>query len=114
QELIDRGSLRIGASFFEKTLLQDQRKIIGRFDARLTGFAIKPLHSYPDFDPSLPQYLAAYSATFNDYVRRDLNFTSDLPYEVLTGLEWKPDRSDLGGGYLDVADDLRLAMAKNP
>jgi len=112
QDVIDRGDLRIDPGFFEKTLLQDKRQIIGRFDSRLTGFAIKPLRTYPDFDPSLSRYLAAYSSTINDYARRELKYTSDLPYEVLTGLDWNFGKR--GEGFLNVADDLRLAMAKNP
>ncbi len=34
--------------------------------------------------------MAPYTATFNDYVRGELGFESDLPYEVLNAARVKP------------------------
>src|ERR1041385_5548860 len=39
----------------------------------------------PKYDPSLAAIVGPYTATFNDYVRGDLKFESDLFYEYLTG-----------------------------
>jgi len=38
----------------------------------------------PEFDPSIAAIIGPYSGMLNDYVRNDLKFDSDLPYEVLT------------------------------
>lgn len=114
-DLIKRANYRIEPSLFEKTLLADQDKILGRFDARLTAFALDPTANYPTFDPSLSPYFSAYSSTFNEYVREKLKYKSDLPYEVLTS---RVQPWNFGGngltGYLNVSGDLRSAMARNP
>ncbi len=54
-----------------------------------------------------------YTATFNDYVRRELKFDSDLEYYILGGgigrWNWNVDN-----GYADTSMSLKDAMAKNP
>jgi carboxypeptidase C (cathepsin A) len=112
-DLIDKTNLRIDPSFFRKHLLEDQKLIIGRFDARLTGLDPEPANANDDYDPSEARYLPVYSGAFNDYIRRDLKFESDLNYEVLSGrVRWDFGRN--GGGYLDVTSALRSAMLDNP
>lgn len=110
---IDRSDLRVSPSEFRKRLLEDQRNILGRFDARIAGFDPDPTDSRAEYDPSLTQYLAAYSGTFNDYVRRTLRFESDLAYEVLSDRvhpwNWGHER-----GYVNVAGELRSAMIRLP
>lgn len=113
-DLIDRCNLRIAPRVFQKELLRGQRLLIGRFDARITGYDIEPMSTGPAYDPSQSPYFAAYSSTFNDYVRRTLKYQSVLPYEVLTGRVQPWKMGEPGEGYLSVADDLRSAVAKNP
>jgi len=50
----------------------------------------------------------------NDYVRRDLNFESDLSYQILTGRvhPWKFDKHQ--NVYVNVAETLRQAITRNP
>jgi len=113
QDYVDKSDLRIRSDSFRKLLLGDSRQIIGRFDGRIKGYDPRPIGSSPDYDPSLPEYLAIYSSTFNDYVRKELKYENDLPYEVLAGIgPWNFGRA--GNGYLNVADDLRTAMMKTP
>lgn len=50
----------------------------------------------------------------NDYVRTDLGFESDLPYEILTGLHEHWDYGKYQNQYVNVAETLRAAMAQNP
>ncbi len=112
-EVIDRSNLRINPALFEKQLLGDGRQIIGRFDGRITGFDPNAISNWPGYDPSLSRYFPAYSSTFNDYIRRELKYENDLPYEVLTEVEpWSFGKD--GSGYLYVVDDLQSAMLKNP
>jgi carboxypeptidase C (cathepsin A) len=113
-EFIERNNLRISPGAFQKQLLIADRKTIGRFDARITGFDLEPAYNRPMYDPSLSYYLPLYTSTFNDYVRRVLKFESDLPYEVLSGKVQPWKMGEPGSGYLSVTDDLRSAMAKNP
>ena len=59
--------------------------------------------------------IGPYTATFYDYVRRELKFESDLPYEVLSfkvNVQWA--FSEHENQYLNVADTLRKAMSINP
>jgi carboxypeptidase C (cathepsin A) len=115
EEAIDKSNLRIEPGFFEKNVLGDGRRIVGRFDGRLIGTDPSPLAPYPAFDPSLSYYLPAYTSTMTDYTRRILRFESDLPYESLNGghvQPWPMGRE--GRGYLDVATALASAMRENP
>jgi len=113
-DFIDRANLRIDPSVFEKQLLAAEKKLLGRFDARILGDDPDPLSARPGFDPSFSGYLPVYSATFNDYVRRALKFESTLPYEVLSGRVRPWRMGEAGQGYLSVADALRSTMMKNP
>jgi carboxypeptidase C (cathepsin A) len=113
KEYVEKADLRIRSENFRKLLLGDSRQLIGRFDSRIKGYDPRPVGSSPDYDPSLPEYLAVYSAAFNDYVRRELKYENDLPYEVLAGLgAWNYGQG--GRGYLNVAEELRTAMMKTP
>ena len=112
-----KANLRIDPSRFRQELLADQHKVIGRFDARLTGYVADPLNVDPEYDPSLSLVLPVYSATLNNYVREVLKYESDLPYEVLSERvhPWKFSKG--GGdafGYLYVSDTMRDTILKNP
>jgi carboxypeptidase C (cathepsin A) len=109
-----RGSLRINPTRFRQELLARDGKVIGRFDARITGFASDPQNDSSDYDPSLSLFLPLYSGAFNDYVRTDLEFESDLSYEVLTERVQPWNFGGNRNGYLYVADTLRATMLKNP
>jgi carboxypeptidase C (cathepsin A) len=114
-DYIDRSNLRIDPTRFRKELLSDERQVIGRYDGRITGLDPHPVSGGPDYDPSFSLYLPIYSATFNDYVRRELKFESDLDYEVLSGKVGPWDFGhDADMGYLDVSGELQSAMVQNP
>jgi carboxypeptidase C (cathepsin A) len=104
-------ALREPADRFFIDLLKDQNRSIGRYDSRFTGIRTNPGTHNPDFDPSFEAVHGTYTATFNDYVRRELKYESDLPYEVIADVKpWELARNQ----YLDVADDLKKAMGANP
>ena len=111
---VERADLRVDPSEFRKQLLADDHRVLGRYDARLAGFDTDPLDRTPDYDPSLTAFRDAYSATFNDYVRRELGFESDLPYEVLSGRVHPWNFGTAGTGYLDVVGQLRSALVQTP
>ena len=107
-------NLRINIYRFVKELLRTEHRTIGRLDSRFTGIDKDDTGMDFEFDPSYAVIQGAYTATFNDYVRRDLNFTSDLPYEILAPLykNWKYE--DYHNQFLNVAETLRQAMSMNP
>ena len=57
---------------------------MGRYDSRLEGVDFDAAGENPDYDPSYASVQGAYTAMFNDYIRTELKYESDLPYEMLT------------------------------
>jgi len=113
-ETINQWNFRIPARRFFFDLLKDRNRSIGRYDARFTGIRYEPGTEDYDFDPSYEAVLGPYSATLNDYVRRELKFESDLPYEMIADVRPWNFANVAQNQYLDVAEDLRKAMSRNP
>ncbi len=110
-DYISQLNLRIPSRIFFTHLLMDRNLQIGRYDSRFTGLRYRPGTDQPDFDPSDEAVNGPFTATFNDYVRRELHFESELPYETITNVRpWK----NAENRYLNVAEDLRKAMTRNP
>lgn len=105
--------LRINIMSFCKELVRDDKRAVGRLDARFIGIMASAEGQYPDFDPSMHAIIPPYTATFNQYVRSELGYKSDLNYEILSfkvnqGWQYK------GGEFPDTSESLRSAFAKNP
>ncbi|MGZ4808678.1 MAG: S10 family peptidase [Thermoanaerobaculia bacterium] len=113
-EYIERTNLRVRIDRFDKELLRDQRRTVGRLDSRFTGIDHDAASETPDYDPSYSAIMGEYTAVLNDYLRRDLKYESDLPYEILTDRvrPWSYDRNS--NRYVDVGETLRAAMSENP
>ncbi|MFO0873087.1 MAG: hypothetical protein U0575_03835 [Phycisphaerales bacterium] len=109
---IEASDLRVDLGAFSKELLRDQRRTIGRLDGRFTGEDRLATGVSTEYDPSYAAIRGNFTACMNEYVRRELGYSSDLPYEVLTGVgPW-----DFGAEnrYLNVAERLRRAMVQEP
>jgi carboxypeptidase C (cathepsin A) len=111
---VRRTDLRISIWRFTKELLRDQRRTVGRLDSRFLGIDRDAAGESPDYDPSYSNILGAYSGMLNDYVRRELKFESDLPYEILTGKVHPWSYGKFENRFVDVAATLREAMTQNP
>lgn len=113
-DYIERTNLRVEIQRFDKELLRDRRRTVGRLDSRFTGIDKDAAGEEPEFDPSMAAIFGEYTAVINDYVRRTLKFETDLPYEILTGKvrPWSYERQQ--NQYLDVGETLREAMSRNP
>ena len=108
---LEQQNLREPAERFFYDLLKEQNRSIGRFDSRFTGIRNNPGTDGPDFDPSFFAVSGPFTATFNEYLGRELKYESDLPYETLVNVEpWSLSKDE----YLDVAADLKEAMNRNP
>jgi carboxypeptidase C (cathepsin A) len=112
--VLQRG-LRIDIFTFTNKLLEDQNRSVGRYDARLTGIRYWPgtAAGRQDFDPSYEAVFGSYSACFNDYVRRDLKYENDLPYNALTGDVRPWNYSNVQNEYLNTSEMLHQAMSRN-
>jgi Carboxypeptidase C (cathepsin A) len=112
-DTIAQWNFRIPARRFFFDLLKDKNRSIGRYDARFTGIRYEPGTEEYDFDPSYEAVLGPYSAMMNDYLRRELKFESDLPYEMIADVRPWNYANVAQNKYLDVAEDLRKAMSRN-
>ena len=110
-QVIEENNLQVDTTTFRKELLRDRGLIIGRYDARITGRDANPASRFPRFDPSYAATLGPFSAAMNSYVRGELKFEDDLPYEILTGVQ--PWNFDARSSYPSVADRLATAMSQN-
>ena len=113
-EYIEQTDLRIEIFRFCKELLRDEGKTVGRLDSRFTGFDRDAAGEHFEFDPGFVQVFGAYAAAMNQYVRGDLRFEADVPYEVLKPLYMTWGWSEFANRYATVADTLRKAMTMNP
>ena len=111
-QVIEDNDLQVDSSTFRKMLLHDQGLIIGRYDARITGRDASPASRSPRFDPSYAATYGPFSAAMNAYVRQELKFEDDLPYEILTGVQ--PWNFDTRNNYPSVAGRLASVMSQNP
>jgi carboxypeptidase C (cathepsin A) len=111
---IRQTNMRINIHRFVKELLRDRRRSVGRLDSRFTGYGPDAAGETNETDPSYDAIQGPYTATFNDYVRRELEFESDLPYEILTERvhPWRYDEHQ--NQYVNVGEDLRGAICRNP
>ncbi len=113
-DYIDRTDLQINIFRFTKELLRSERHTIGRLDTRFKGVDRDSVGEFSEFDPSMAAILGPYTAALNDYVRRDLLFESDLPYEILNPRVWPWTYDDHENRYVNVAETLRKAITSNP
>jgi carboxypeptidase C (cathepsin A) len=111
---IEQNNFRIDLSEFMKELLRDRRLMAGRLDSRFTGIDTNAAGDNPDFDPSMSAIRTPYTATFNDYVRRELGFKTDLEYYILGGGITSPWNWNVNNGYANTSIPLSSAMRKNP
>ncbi len=115
REYIDKAELRPVIFRYCQELLADSALVIGRFDSRYKGTVSDRLGNSMERDPSHhPTIAGCFSTCINDYLSRELNVSTTLPYEVLTGRVWPWDFSNVQNEYLNVAPSLREAMQMNP
>ncbi|MEZ6243845.1 MAG: hypothetical protein R3B57_12480 [Phycisphaerales bacterium] len=113
-DYVDRANLRPVIYLFTKELLRDRRQTVGRLDSRFTGIDRDAVGAGYEYDPSYAAIQGIYTACLNSYVREELGYQSDLPYEILTNVgPWDYGR---GGNnqYLDIAERLRSVMHEQP
>ena len=66
------------------------------------------------YDPSSAATSGPYAGALNSYVREELNYTSDLPYEILAHLYESWDYGKHQNKFVDMSETLRSAMTQNP
>lgn len=113
-DYVKQSNLRLHYMRFLKELLRGQRRTVGRLDSRFTGIDRDAAGEFMEYDPSYSVILGPYTAAFNDYVRRELQYESDLPYEILNMKVWPWNYEPHQNEFVNVAETLRKAMTMNP
>ena len=111
---LERSNLRVDIMRFVRELLRGEKRTVGRLDSRFTGGERDAAGETFSYDPSYATIQGPYTAAFNDYVRRELGFESDLPYEILTSLYETWSYKEFENRYTEVGETLRGAMTHNP
>jgi carboxypeptidase C (cathepsin A) len=111
---LDHSNLRVEIHRFCKELLRSDKRTVGRLDSRFKGIDRDSAGEHLEYDPSYPAIQGPYTATLNHYVREDLKFESDLPYEILAGLYNGWSYKEFENRYVSVSDTLRKAIHQNP
>ncbi|MFO7682353.1 MAG: peptidase S10 [Chloroflexota bacterium] len=113
-DYIERCNLRIHIHRFTKELLRAQGLTVGRLDTRFTGLDKDSAGENFEFDPSYAAIQGPYTATLNDYIRGELAYENDIPYEILKSLYESWSYNTFENQFVDVAETMRKAMSINP
>jgi carboxypeptidase C (cathepsin A) len=115
-QVIDDANLRIDVPKFTHNLLLDQKLRVGRLDGRFSGPDPQGLLDTPFYDPTQAGIVPPYTSVFNNYVRTELGYKTDMPYSVFAGEDlqagWTWGSNE--GGFPNTASALRVAMVQNP
>ena len=118
KEVLDQANLRIDVPKFTHYLLLDQKLRVGRLDGRFTGPDPDGLLDTAFYDPSESAVLPPFTSVFNNYVRTELGYKTDMPYQVFPAdqnfFETTWNWGSGIGGFPDTATALRQAIVKNP
>jgi carboxypeptidase C (cathepsin A) len=114
KQFVERSRLRIHAFHYFKELLRERGLTVGRLDSRFTGRDRLGVNEYAEYDPLLTNVMGPYTAGFYDYIRSELKFESDLPYEILSEFVHPWSYAEFENQYVNVAESLRKAMTFNP
>ena len=112
-KFLDYANLRVNLNLFRKELLRTERRSIGRLDSRFKGYDSNLATDSTDYDASEAAIRPPYTSTFNNYVRSELGYKTDLEYYILGG-GIGPWNWGTNNGYVDTSVALRDALARNP
>ncbi len=115
QTFIRDHDMRIDRFAFLRHLLWDQDSIVGILDGRTSSLNASRGQPNTYSDPSMFVIAGPLTALINDYIRRDLAYSTQLEYvylsdEVNRKWQWSSPSSQ---GYLSMTTALRDAMSAN-
>ncbi|ADD39809.1 S10 family peptidase [Stackebrandtia nassauensis] len=113
-DYVDAVDLRIEHIRFFTEVLRHKRKVVGRLDGRFTGYDADYGREHFSADPSMSAIIGPFTAALNHYVRAELEYENDLPYEVISRKVHPWSYKEFEAKNLSVADKLAAAMRANP
>ncbi|MHA7189340.1 S10 family peptidase [Arthrobacter sp. MDT2-16] len=114
EDFIRRTNLRWAYHEFAAELLRSEGLAVGRIDARFTARPENLQASDSMDDPSIRAITGPYSAAMNHYVRAELGYENDLPYEILTARVQPWSYRTFEGAPVDVSGVLERLLVHNP
>lgn len=113
KEFCLQSNLRVEENRFWKELRRKDGLTIGRLDARFTGRDLDDAGENVSFDPSFSNIDGPFTSALNDYFERELKFKEEKGYNIFGDVRpW--NYNNVQNQFLNVAESLRDAMAKNP
>jgi carboxypeptidase C (cathepsin A) len=112
-EYVLRSDLRLEHQRFYTELLRDSGRTVGRLDGRFSGWLHDGVAERFDEDPSYDAICGPYAAGFNQYVRAELGYQNDLPYELLSSKVSPWSYKEFEGESVNVTRRLARAMRAN-
>lgn len=111
---IQQSNLRLTTPRFSKELLRDKQKIVGRFDGRVEGMSCEPFAPEMEYDASDNVLLGGATASFNDYLQRDLKWEQEKEYKIHGNvMPW--NFGERGANrYINMVPSLASSLAKQP
>jgi carboxypeptidase C (cathepsin A) len=107
QAILDH-NLVVPTNFYWKELLRDKGYTIGRLDSRYLGIDKMIAGNSPDYNAELTSWLHSFTPAINFYLREELNFKTDIKYNMFGDVHpWDKENDRTREG-------LRQAMAQNP
>lgn len=108
EKVVLQHNLDISTTFFWKELMREEGYTVGRLDSRYLGIDKTDAGERPDFNAELTSWLHSFTPAINMYIQNELNFKTDVKYNLFGPVHpW--DRSNDRTG-----ENLRQAMAMNP
>ncbi|PMC74881.1 S10 family peptidase [Brachybacterium sp. UMB0905] len=111
---VERADLRVEHLAFLAELLRDQGLITGRIDGRFTAPMGAGNAAQMETDPSIDQLAPSYTATINQYLRTELEFTTDVVYEIMSGRVHPWSYKEFQNRSVEVASDLSRLLRTSP
>ncbi|MDO5663500.1 MAG: carboxypeptidase, partial [Brachybacterium sp.] len=111
---VERADLRPEHQAYLAELLRPEGRVVGRIDGRFSAPAGNANAERMETDPSIDQLAPAYTTAINDYLRRDLQFRTDVVYEIMSGRVHPWSYKDFENRSVEVATDLARTMRKVP
>lgn len=109
-----RADLRLEANHFFTELLRAEGRTVGRLDGRFTGWLHEGNAEVYDEDASYDAILGPYAAGINHYLRAELDYVNDLPYEMISPKVAPWSYKEFENKSVTVTQALARAMRANP
>lgn len=108
-----RSDLRLEPERFYTELLRAEGRTVGRLDGRFAGWLHDGAAERYDSDASYDAIAGPYAAGFNHYVRAELGYASDLPYELISPKVQPWSYKEFENQSVNVTRKLARAMRAN-